>query len=104
MVNTCAAELFAFLFIQSKMKLLKQFPASNDKNYIDRKGIPPGPDQGEYPSYLCTCSLQHLKLTLLTQFPDSNDENIYIYDLSPVSNYWINRLSIFQNLSLFLLI
>ena len=42
----------------------------------DRKGIPPGPDQGGYPSYLCFFC--HLKLELLTQLPALN-EGKYVY-------------------------
>ena len=42
---------------------------------IDRKGIPPGPRQGEYPSYLyCAINLRDIQL-----LQTSADENTDIY-------------------------
>ena len=58
-------------FRHLKLDIGLPIPASNDENYIDRKGIPPGPDQGEYPSYLC--SYHHLKLDIALAIPASND-------------------------------
>ena len=45
-----------------KPEIALAISALNDEKYIDRKGIPPGPYQGEYPSYLCI--FRHLKLEI----------------------------------------
>ena len=67
--------MFLNIFRLFKAGIVKQFAASDDEQYIDRKGIPPVPGQGEYPSYLCIVS--HLKLELLIQFTASNDEKYF---------------------------
>ena len=42
-----------------------------NEKYIDRKGIPPGQGQGEYPSYLCI--FRHFKLEIMFAIPAWNE-------------------------------
>ena len=69
--NFYPSKLSAGIFRHFKVELLTQIPTWNDEKYIDSKGIPPAPGQGEYPSYLC--SFRYFKVELLTQIPAWNN-------------------------------
>ena len=48
------------IFHHLKLEIASAIQASNEEKQIDSKGIPPGPEHGEYPSYLCV--FRQLKL------------------------------------------
>ena len=52
------------------LKIAVGIPTSNEEKHIDRKGISPASEHGEYPSYLCV--FRHLKLEIAVAIPTSN--------------------------------